>query len=147
MFAKGKNRKAFTLVESLVAATILSGSVVAICAVSTQSLRSVRLNRDYEMAWDLLDRQLTLIDSTGVEEFDEMGQTSGTFDEMPGWEKYSWEVLITAQESDYLYRVYIMVAWPDGNRLRQVSLMTMFNGYGALEEMEGDPQQQGQGQS
>jgi hypothetical protein len=100
------------------------------------------------MAWDLLDRQLTVIDDTGIEEFDDMGQTSGTFDEMPEWEKYNWEVMITAQEeSDYLYDVYIMVAWADGNRLRQVSLMTMFNGYGALEEMEGESQQQGQGQS
>lgn len=146
MLTRSKNRKAFSLVEAMVAATILSGSVVAICSVSTQSFRSVKLNRDYELAWDLLDRQLTVIDHTGVEEFLELGETSGTFD-LQEASAYFWQVEITAQESDYLYDVYIVVAWTDGNRARQVSLMTMFNGYGALEELEGQTQEQTQGQS
>lgn len=138
------NRKAFSLVETIVAAVILSGAVMAISAISTKSLRGIKLNREYELAWDLLDRQLTMIDYMGIETFIELGETSGEFTEEDGGDGYFWQVQTSLEEADYLYAVAIVVGWNSGTRPRQVSLITMFNGQGLLEETEGQEQTQGQ---
>lgn len=142
------NRRAFSLVETIVAAVLLSGSVMAICAISTNSFRGVQLNRQYELAWDLLDRQLTLIDYMGVEEFVQFGQMSGTFnavgsDETP----HVWQVEITPQLEDYLYQIDIVVAWQDGGRLRKISLTTMLDGKGVVEDEQTGDQSQPASQS
>ncbi len=63
----------------LSAAVLLSGAVVALCAISNKSLSGVKLNRENEVAWQLLDRQLTLIDYIGVDQFIEAGQLEGRF--------------------------------------------------------------------
>ena len=138
------HRKAFSLVETIVAAVILSGAVMAISAISTKSLRGIKLNREYELAWDLLDRQLTMIDYMGIETFIELGETSGEFTEEDGGDGYFWQVQTSLEEADYLYAVAIVVGWNSGTRPRQVSLITMLNGQGTLEETEGQEQTQGQ---
>ena len=71
--------RGFSLIETLVAAMLLSGGVVAICSLSGRSMTSVRVNREYETGWDVLDRQLTVIDYIGVEEFLQIGQMNGEF--------------------------------------------------------------------
>ncbi len=144
MLSAHSNRKAFSLVETMVAAVILSAAVIAISAISTRSLRGVKLNREYELAWDLLDRQLTMIDYMGIETFIEMGETSGVFTEESGGDGYFWQVETTLQETDYLYAVDIIVGWSSGTRPRMVSLTTMLNGQGTLEEAEGQGQTEGQ---
>ena len=48
---KAGNRSAFSLIEMLVAAMLLSISVLAVSAVSSRSLISVKANREYEKAW------------------------------------------------------------------------------------------------
>ena len=138
------NRKAFSLVETIVAAVILSGAVMSISAISTKSLRGIKLNREYELAWDLLDRQLTMIDYMGIETFIELGETSGEFTEEVGGDGYFWQVQTSLEENDYLYAVAIVVGWNSGSKPYQVSLITMFNGQGLLEETEGQEQTQGQ---
>ncbi len=55
------NRKGFSLIEAIIAAVILSFAVMALSGICTRSLTSVRTNRDYEQAWEVLDRQLETI--------------------------------------------------------------------------------------
>lgn len=141
------HRKAFSLVETIVAAVILSGAVMSISAISTKSLRGIKLNREYELAWNLLDRQLTMIDYMGIETFIELGETSGEFTEEDGGDGYFWQVQTSLEENDYLYAVAIVVGWNSGSKPYQVSLITMLNGQGLLEETEGQQQEQTQGQS
>ncbi|NQT03238.1 MAG: prepilin-type N-terminal cleavage/methylation domain-containing protein, partial [Planctomycetes bacterium] len=74
-----KNKKAFSLIETLVASAILSGAVLTLGAISTMSLSGTRLNRRYEVAASLLDKQLNLIDYVGIDEFIELGQMEGYF--------------------------------------------------------------------
>lgn len=119
----------FTLVETMVASVILCGAVLALGAISTRCLSETRLNRQYEVASALLDKQLTMIDYFGIEEFIELGQMEGEFEDVAG---YYWKVVTVSQGIDNLYQVNITVSWVERNRLRSVSVDTMLNGKGML---------------
>jgi len=125
MWAK-TNRKGFTLVEAAVASTILCGAVLTVGAISTSSLRGTRLNRQYETAVSLIDKQLSLIDYVGIDEFVELGQMEGDVTEVePG---YHWEVVTEYQDIDSLYLVTITVSWVEHNRPYSISVDTMLDG-------------------
>jgi len=127
-------RAGFSLVEMVAAAVLLSGAVVTLCAISNKSLGGVKLNRENEVAWQLLDRQLTLIDYIGVEQFIEAGQLEGRFgDEEDSQIVYRWSSDITEGEADNIYRVYMMVYWTAAGRAGKVSASTVFNGTGSAE--------------
>jgi prepilin-type N-terminal cleavage/methylation domain-containing protein len=128
------NKKGFSLIETLVASAILSGSVLTIGAISTMSLSGTRVNRRYEMAASLIDKQLSLIDYVGIDEFVELGQMEGDFEEVePG---YHWEVVTEYQDIDSLYLVTITVSWVDGRRPYSLSVDTMLNGISVYIEVE-----------
>lgn len=128
------NKKGFSLIETLVASAILSGAVLTIGAISTMSLSGTRVNRRYEMALSLIDKQLSLIDYVGIDEFVELGQMEGDFEEVePG---YHWEVVTEYQEIDSLYLVTITVSWVDGRRPYSLSVDTMLNGISVYIEVE-----------
>ena len=128
------NRKGFTLVEAAVASTILCGAVLTVGAISTNSLSSTRLNRQYEVAASLIDKQLSLIDYIGIDEFIDIGQMEGSFEEIePG---YHWEVLTEYQDIDSLYLVTITVTWVDRKRPYSLSVDTMLDGITIYIEIE-----------
>jgi len=120
------NNKGFNLVETIVASVILSGAVLTVGAISTRSLTGTRLNRQYEIAASIIDKQLTLIDYIGIDEFIELGQMEGMVEEFePG---YHWEIVTEYQEIDSLYLVTITVTWMEQNRPCSVTVDTMLNG-------------------
>ena len=128
------NKKGFSLIETLVASAILSGAVLTLGAISTMSLSGTRLNRRYEMALSLIDKQLSLIDYVGIDEFVELGQMEGDFEEVePG---YHWEVVTEYQDIDSLYLVTITVSWVDGRRPYSLSVDTMLDGISVYIEVE-----------
>lgn len=127
--------RGFSLIETLVAAMLLSGGVVAICSLSGRSMTSVRVNREYETGWDVLDRQLTVIDYIGVEEFLQIGQMSGKFGSSEDG-GYQWTVAIEEEQIQGLYRVDITVSWADGKKNREVSASTVLGGSGNIQEEE-----------
>jgi len=140
-------KKGFSLVETIVAAVLLSSGVVAICSISTKSFQGVKLNRENELAWDLLDKQLTLIDYMGIDAFVESGETTGLFEGEGGEEPtHYWDVEVTPVDIDCLYSVNIIVGWSGGSRLHEISLTTMFNGQGLTEQIEAESSEQTQGQ-
>ena len=124
------NNKGFNLVETIVASIILSGAVLTVGAISTRSLVGTRLNRQYEVAASLIDKQLTLIDFVGIDEFIDLGQTEGYFEEPePG---YHWEIVTEYQDIDNLYLVTITVDWMERGRHYSIMADTMFNGTGSV---------------
>jgi len=128
------NKKGFSLIETLVASAILSGAVLTLGAISTMSVHGTRLNRRYEVASSLLDKQLNLIDYIGIDEFIALGQMEGVFE---GYEPtYHWEVLTEYQDIDSLYLVTITVSWIDGNRPYSISADTMLDGVSVYIEVE-----------
>ncbi len=128
------NKKGFSLIETLVASAILSGAVLTLGAISTMSLSGTRLNRRYEMALSLIDKQLSLIDYVGIDEFVELGQMEGVFEEIEP--EYHWEVATEYQDIDSLYLVTITVSWVDGNRPYSLSVDTMLDGISIYIEVE-----------
>ena len=137
-----KNSSGFTLVETILASVILCGAVLALGAISTRSLSQTKLNRQYETAAALADKQLTIIDYTGVEDFIEMGQTEGAFSNTSQNEKsnvgprYHWEAVTEYRDIDNLYKVNLTVSWVEHNRRYNISVDTMLNGTGMLVETE-----------
>lgn len=124
------NRRAFTLVETLAAALILSIAAVTIGAITTRSLQSTAANGQYETAWQLLDRQLTVIDYIGIDEFIAHGQMDGEFQDVEP--AYKWEVETAGGDYDNLEVVQITVSWHSEGRRHLISAETMFNGEGSL---------------
>ena len=132
--ARLRNKAGFTLVEALLSAAILAGAVLVLVAGTTRALGGTRLNRQRELAASLLDRQLSMIDYIGIEEFIELGQMEGEFDEFEG--RYGWKVVTEAQDIGLLYKVSITVSWIESNRPYSVSVDTLLNGRGIGLETE-----------
>ncbi len=143
-----RNNKGFSLIEMIVASIILSLAVVSICAVSTKSMTSVRSNRDYEAAWDLLDRQLTIIDYTGIEEFINEGQMTGQFGDEDNEGLHYWSAKCEEGEYNYLYNLELTIMWGAENAMRSISVSTTLNGTGTetVEEEDGEGEQAGEGE-
>ena len=131
MWAKAK-KKGFTLVEVVASSIILCGAVMIIGAIGTQALTGTHLNRRYEMAASLVDKQLSLIDYIGIDSIVEMGQMDGEYEDS-GY-TYNWKIDAEYQEIDSLYLVTLTVSWVDRNRPYGISVDTMLNGETLSEE-------------
>lgn len=129
-----RNKRGFTLVETITASVILCGAVLAVGAISTRSLGEIRINRQYEVAVALADKQLTMIDYLGVDNFINSGQTEGEFEESES--AYRWKVVTESQPIDNLYLVRINVSWVERKRPYSISVDTRLNGTGMLVETE-----------
>ena len=133
----GPRRKAkgFTLVEVIASSVIICGAVMLVGRVGTQAMTGVKLNRHYEMAASLIDKQLSLIDYVGIDGFVEAGESEGQSDDL-GF-TFNWSVQTEYQEIDSLYLVRITVTWIEGKRPYSISVDTMFDGIIPMEESEG----------
>ena len=124
--------KGFTLVEVVASSIILCGAVMIIGAIGTQALTGTHLNRRYEAAASLVDKQLSLIDYIGIDSIVEMGQMDGDYEDS-GY-TYNWKIETEYQEIDSLYLVTLTVSWVDRNRPYSISVDTMLNGETLSEE-------------
>jgi len=132
MRAKKTNKKGFTLVEVISASIILCGAVMIVGAIGTKTLIGTRLNRRYEMAASLIDKQLSLIDYIGIDSIVEMGRMDGEFEDS-GY-LYNWQIDTEYQEIDSLYLVTVTASWVEGNRPYSLSVDTMLDGETLMEE-------------
>jgi hypothetical protein len=119
--------KGVSLLETVVAAAILSGAVMTVCGLSAKGLRSIRVNQEYEKAWDYLDRQLVLLDTAGVEVLANGAPASGQFESFDG---HLWHWTAQAEETELLglYDVAVQVQWLSGGRPRQIRCHTRLCG-------------------
>lgn len=125
---RGTRRAGFNLAETLVACMILSGSVLALAAISTNALTDTTLNAHYETAAAVADEQLSMIDYMGIDQFLKLDQTEGVNEKFePG---YQWKVSTRYQGTDDLYLVTITVTWVERNRPYSVTTQTMLDGTG-----------------
>ena len=121
-------RRGVSLLETVLAASLLGGAVMTVCSLAAGSLRSVRLNQEYEKAWDYIERQLVLIDIAGVDVFRQSGQTGGQFESLDG-RTWRWNVDVLESEITSLYDVAIRVEWDGGGgQLRRVECRTRLCG-------------------
>ena len=123
-----RNKRAFTLIETILACVILCGSGLVLSAVSTRSLGLTKLNRQYETAAGLAGRQLRMIDYVGIEDFMEAGKLEGDLERPEA--VYRWEVSGELEDIGSLYRVKVDVSWFEGRRKHFVRLESRINGVG-----------------
>ena len=124
MTMAGYSKKGFSLVEVLAASVLLGGAVVVLCGLSARSLEAVRLNREYERAWDLLDRQLIMVDEVGLESFLEEGRNSGLIKDAVSGRKWQWTAQVEEIDITGVYDVTLRIQWDSGGRCRSVSGQT-----------------------
>lgn len=143
-----KKLKGFSLIEMVIAAAILSGAVVVISTISTKSLLAVNRNIEYEQAWGILDRQLTMIDHIGINAFLEAGELNGQFgsDETGGGSVHYWEVEATELEADDLYKIDVTISWGPDSHVRRISASTILNGNGTVIESNDENNEDDQSQ-
>jgi len=126
MTRKITDSRGFSLVETLIAGAILSATVLVVIAASSISMSTTRLNRQYETAASLIEKQLSLIDFIGIDDFIDAGTLQGDFE---GYEPaYHWIAETEYQDIDSLYLVTITVAWMDRNRPYSLTVETMLDG-------------------
>ena len=133
-----KTQFGFTLIETLVASTILCGSVLTISAVCSKALVNTKYNREYEIALKLLDRQLCLIDYMGIDEFVAQGNYEGEFREyeVDTGIVFTWVADVQAENIDSLYSLRLTIEWIDHNRPFRISIDTMLDGVSIYADTE-----------
>ena len=94
------------------------------------------MNRHYERAATLAEKQLRIIDYIGVEDFIRTGIMQGMIEEFDP--PYLWEVETELMDIDNLYMVTVTVSWVEYNRRYSVSVDTRINGVGNIVELESE---------
>jgi type II secretory pathway pseudopilin PulG len=122
-----RNRKSFTLIETIAATLLLGLSVVVLTGISVNSLRTARSITMDEQAWDLADRQLTMVDFIGVGNYLLSGPTEGTFE--GDGATFGWTLGISETSLDFLYDVTVTVRWMQQQRHKQIEAQTRLSGH------------------
>jgi len=116
----------YTLIEVLVAFSILSLSLSVILLAITTGLRNSKITRDYSYAITLADAKLA---EMSVRELSEAQQQHGNFNERFSWqtEVQPYSVYQSGNQNLPLraYEVKVRVAWPQGDENREVILSTL----------------------
>jgi prepilin-type N-terminal cleavage/methylation domain-containing protein len=133
-------QKGFTLIEVIVASLILCGAVMAIGAISVRSLTGTKLNRQYEGALAVAEKQLCVIDYLGIDDFLKTGVSEGVVQEFE--QEYGWRIDTEYQDIDNLYSVTVSVSWLEGPRPHTVTIQTRLNGTGKYVEVEEEEEDQ-----
>jgi len=122
----GKHKQGFTLVEVIASSVILCAAVMIVGSIATRALIGTRLNRRYEAAASLADKQFGLIDYVGIDSVSELGELGGELEE--AGEIYQWQLETEYQEINNLYLVRATISWVEANRPYSLIVDTMFNG-------------------
>ena len=122
---RASGRQGFTLIEALAAGMILALVAVATGTALTQSVRSLRLARDYQIAAELLDMTMTRIDLIGADRIYVEGPVQGRF--AAPRDDFAWQTEIESMLEGHLYEVAVTVSWSHGNVTHQVEGHTRFN--------------------
>lgn len=145
MMGSKRNSKGFSIIEMVASSTLLSLAVVSLCSIGMRSMTGVKANREYEQAWQILDRQLTMIDYIGIGPFVELGQTDGQIgDEGEETSVYDWNVMVEEGEYTGLYNVGIVISWGPDKKRRSISAATMLYDESALEALEEESEEEQQ---
>jgi general secretion pathway protein I len=126
-FRTGPTTQGFTLIEVLVALTILSLSLAIIFSIFSVGLRGRRAAEEYEQATLLAESKLN---SIGIDEPIQEGDTVGQFND-----RFGWKTVVTPyheegrdEAKDLLrrpLRVTVIVSWGDAGDEKSVTLTTL----------------------
>lgn len=112
------------MIEVLVAAGLLATATVTICALGAKSLSALRIHQEYEKAWDVLDRQMVLLDQIGVQSLISNPNLSGVINDQHSTMQWRWQASLEPMDIEQLYSLTMTVEWVSENRVRRVQCDT-----------------------
>ncbi len=127
-----QGQQGFTLVEALLAMTILGIAVTSILTTFSSSLVAGKVSEDRALVTLLMDDLRSYVRS-GM--FSPMQINQGTFSQYP---EYSWQVTYTMSETQNLYQVEMMIQWMRGSRQNTVRMVTYHYDNSATVEEESE---------
>ena len=126
---KKRQQSGFSLLETLVAITVLAISLTVILQLFSGSLNSVKLSEDYTKALvGCQGKMETLLLSNALEE----GHTEGDFDDQFSWEanieRISYTEDLEKENTEGLFDISVRVRWKAGVQEKSVELNTITRG-------------------
>jgi general secretion pathway protein I len=120
-------QRGFTLIEVLVAFTILALALTVLMRIFSGGLRNVALAEDYAQAVLVAEAQLAKV---GVAAPLESGETAGDWDERFRWRRlidpyHPWQAGENSQVPVTAYWVTVYVDWEHAGRSHQFSLSSL----------------------
>ena len=115
----------FMLLEALLASLLIGVVAVVLGSVLTRTMHQTRENEVRELAWQVFDRQLTLMEAMGAEAFIAESGLEGetTVAELP----FMWSAEVETEFFTDLLDVQLTVSWQEGVRRRSISGSTYLN--------------------
>jgi Tfp pilus assembly protein PilV len=116
----------FTMLEALVATMVLTATLATLHGIVSRCLYRVQLNEEYERAWQILDRQMTVIDAMGIDTYVLEPQQEGEIEEEGMF--FQWKVDTVVESIDCLYEVTITIWWGPEAKPHVISATTKLDG-------------------
>lgn len=109
----------FMLVEALLASLLIGVVAVVLGSVLTRTMHQTRENEMRELAWQVFDRQLTLMEAMGPDAFIAESGLEGetTLAELP----FLWVAEVEPELFTDLLSVELTVSWQESVRRRSIS--------------------------
>jgi hypothetical protein len=80
--------------------------------------------QQYEKAWDVLDRQMVLLEQVGVASLASRPNLSGVIDDPQSEIQWQWRMEIEPLEVEELYALTLTVQWVSEGRVRRIQCDT-----------------------
>lgn len=110
--------RSFSLVESLLAMTILGLSVTSLMTTFSSALLVGKLSEEYSLAASLMGELHTQLRANLLSP---MEDNRGTFTQYP---RFAWQVNYFYTDSPNLYQVELVIQWNRGNRQQELKQVT-----------------------
>ncbi len=122
------SERGFSLLEVLVAFTILALAVATILSLFASGLRNTAVAADYARALTLAESRLARVQGRGVTRL-ESGANEGSMGEFTWHTRiYPYDASGSHPNRTRLYQIDVTVQWGEGERRRTVQLSTLQNG-------------------
>ena len=108
------------------ATMVLTAALVSIQGIVNRCMYRVRVNEEKERAWQILDRQLTVIDAMGIDSYVQEPLKEGEI-EQDGM-LFNWRVDTSIESIDCMYAVKITIWWGPETNPHMISATTKLNG-------------------
>jgi type II secretory pathway pseudopilin PulG len=118
------HHQGFSLIETLVAAGLLATATVTVCTLGAKSLSSLRVHQEYEKAWDILDRQMVLIEQIGVQTLVNNPNASGVINDQQSGQQWRWQAEVEPLEIENLYSLSMTLEWVSDYTTRRIQCDT-----------------------
>jgi general secretion pathway protein I len=116
----------FTLIEVLVAISILGMSLVLIFSIFSQGLKAIQIDKAYSTAVILAKSKMDEIDLVEtLEAGEEEGTVSGGFQWRRVVAELPEDLETVSERRNRLYNIRVVVSWQKGQKKRQVVLETL----------------------